>query len=229
MKKNKIYVRDAVLRFTAFERAANNLGFSRISEAREKRDLEMQGVVKPKSRRLIGLENQVILEKQVDEYTIRVVTTYDPEKRKFPKNGKFWVLIVAPDEGKGREPSLFVWKTTRDASGNFLKRGLMMMEFLVSRLEQRPIDPWKNLMKLESRVGKSEFHPYVWTYINKHEVKKEVLSFFDGIPKNVFAFVYKWRRNLWYYETKQRIARGYKRREKDIRKKYTTTKMKKKK
>lgn len=235
MKKKMLPIKDAEKKFRAFKKKAGSLGFSVVSAKREKRDLSIQGVVPPDSERLQGLESQVILEKQVDDLTIRVVTTYDPVKKAFPVNGKFWVRIVRPDPKSGREPGVFTWKTTR--TGDFLGRAFMMMEFLNFVLENRSVDVQGNLLQIESRVGIEKDNPYIWTGVASTGGKLEIRTFMNLYPagpesaswRKVRVFIQKWMRDLWYYETKRRKKKGYKLRERDIRKKYTTKKGNKKK
>lgn len=228
MKKTQklLPIKDADKKFELFEQKAGSLGFVRISKEREKRDLAMQRIVRPQSRRLIGLENQVILEKQVDDYTIRVVTTYDPIQKGFAKNGKFWVRIVALDKKTGREPGVFTWKTTRIT--DFLSRALRMMHFLSYALENRPKDEKNKLMKLESRVGVYESDPYVWVGERRNGDMWESKTFCIYLPVNrenhthlVNDHTKSWIQNTWYYETVRRVVEGYRQRERNIRKKYT--------
>ena len=231
MEKNVglLKIDDAASKFEIFEDAAALLGFARISKEREKRDLEMQKVLPPDSPRLRGMENQVILEKEVDGYTIRVVTTYDPIRKGFTKNGKFWVRIVTYNTVKERESGVFTWKTTR--VNDFLSRAYLMMDFLVFALEHRPADEKGILMKLESRVGYLRHHPCVWVGERKNGDVWELTTFCINLPNpnkkkwiGVPNFIDKWIYDVWYYETRRRILNDYKRRERDIRKPYTVKK-----
>jgi hypothetical protein len=227
-KPQTLKIRNAASKFAAFEEKAAKLGFVRIPQKREQRDLKMQKVVPPKSSRLEGLENQVILEKQVDDYTIRIPTTYNPKLKAFAQNGKLWVRIVALDK-KGRESGVFTWKTTR--TGDFLDRALMMMDFLAFKLDERDTDANGDLMKLESWVGVDKRHPYVWVGRMLNGKKFYGKSFTGTLPgrgtkewTKVHKFIMRWIRDVWYYETKRRLDLGYKRREREIRKPYTVNK-----
>jgi hypothetical protein len=234
MKKKKsdtLPIRNASAKFENCKKQAIGLGFSMVSPEREKRDQKLLGIIPPNSRRLDGL-GKAIFEKQKEEYTIRFVSTFDEEKKKFSKNGKIWVRVVAFDQVSERERGVFTWKTTR--TGKFLERALLMMEFLDFALEKRPLDGRNKLCKLESRVGINEYHPYVWVGRGISGEKIERFSFINFYPGSgskswpkVQNFIEKWAKYVWYYETKRRLAMGYKRRERDIRKPYTTKKMQK--
>lgn len=218
-------IRGAIRRFTRFKAKAEELGIVPIDPKREARDLEMQNVVKPDSPRIAALAGQVIMEKEVDGITLRVVTTFDPKYGDFMKAGKLWVRLVARNE-EGRESGIFTWKTTR--TGDFLDRAFMMMKFLADRLEKWPIDGKKKLMMLKNQVGVSKYHPYIWVGQDKAG-KRMTTSFFDWQSAEVRPFITKWKEDLWYYRRVRRKAMGYKRFEWEVRKPYTVEKATKKK
>lgn len=216
-KPEMLKVKGASRKFAKFLKDVREFGVVPISPEREARDQEMQRIVEPDSPRIADLQGQVVLDKEVNGYTLRVPTTYVPKWKGFPKAGKLWVRIVAPGED-GREHGVFTWKTTR--TGDFLGRARKMIKFLADRLEQWPIDGQKKLMRLENQVGKSKTDPYIWVGKDKRGKKMEVL-FSKGMPPELRPFIKEWKRWLWYFETVVRENRGFEYRERDKRKPYT--------
>lgn len=220
MKKKFLPLDDSKKRFDWFLREGGLLGFAPISPQREARNQFMQGIVPPDSPRIDEVSGQVILQKQVDNYTIRVITGYDPEENKFTKAGKFWVNITTLSN-RGKEKLMFPWKTTR--TGEFLQRALWMMEMLSVGLENRPCDSSNRtlLSDLKDVTDKqrSRTVPFAWQD-RKHMALVEAFILPDMLSPKVKEFFYKWRRHRWYYEEKVRERKGYNLRERDIRKPY---------
>ncbi len=218
MKKKFISLRYARQKFESFLAKAGKLGFAPISPEREARNQVMQGIVPPDSPRIREVAGQVIVQKQVDNLTIRVITSYDPKEHKFTKAGKLWVLITTLSK-KGKEEVIIPWKTTR--TGKFLQRALWMMEMLSIALEKRPHDKSNVtlLTELESCAGDVPLHPYMW----KGKRKGDLQVFINRLmlpTKELRDFHEKWVKYIWYYEKVVRVRKGRKLRERDIRKSY---------
>ena len=218
-------ISNAKIKFDAFVRSANVLGFSRISPGREARNQIMQKVSPPNSPRIKGVLGQEILQKEVGHYVIRVITTFNAKYEAFPKSGKFWVRITTLVK-PGEEKALFTWKTPR--TGDFLERALKMMEILSIALEQRPYDysDKKLLAKLECLVETEDYryyNPYIWRHRGANKEGKDTSSFISAayLPERLREFYNRWLRDKYYYETVRRKKEGYKRREREVRKPYT--------
>jgi hypothetical protein len=222
MKKKFLPIDDSKKRFDWFLREGGLLGFAPISPQREARNQFMQGIIPPNRPRIAQLAGQVILQKQVDDYIIRVITGYDPVENKFTKAGQFRVNIATLSK-KGKESLILTWKTTR--TGDFLQRALWMMEMLSVGLENRPYDSSNRtlLSNLKEVADKqiSRTVPFVWQD-RKHMALVEAFILPDMLSPKVKEFFYKWCRSRWYYENVTRTPerKGYQRREREIRKPY---------
>lgn len=222
MEKKFLPLKYSQQKFKSFLREAGLLGFAPISAEREARNQFMQGIVPPDSPRIDEVSGQVILQKQVDDYIIRVITGYDPVAHKFTKAGKLWVRITTLSK-KGKERVVFTWKTTR--TGYFLQRALWMMEMLAIGLENRPYDSSNRtlLSNLEEVTDKqrSRTVPFAWQG-RKETVPMEAFILPSMLPPKVREFFYQWRRHRWYYENVTRTPqkKGYHRRERQVRKPY---------
>ena len=232
MKKSYLKIPGQGKMFNRFLLEAGKLGFAPISPFREARNQIMQSVIPPDSPRVDDLRGQVIVQKHVDDLTIRVITTFDPVANKFPVRGKLWVRITTLSE-MGKEERLFTWKTTRKIThkSNFLERALYMMEILAIALEHRPYDPSNKTLLMKLVEVDDMFNPFMWKGVKGNAgyfITKEMLP--KGKPK-LLEFYRRWRKSRWYYEHVARSEKrlGYEpRRERDSRKPYTRGKKAKK-
>lgn len=208
--------------FQAFLVQAKTSGFSVVKPELENRDKQRFRLKPPNAPRVLETANQVILAKELDGYTIRVLTSYDPRTGEFTEVGRFWILIVTPDPKKGKKILLQRYFHRR---GNFLDKGIQMMQFLVDRLENRPADSDGNLMRLVERklkIGQTD----LYTWMGSGKAKRERKSFFLEYPSGFDVLVDTWCARRSYYETVLRKRRGVKQRARKIRK---TWKVKRKK
>lgn len=219
MKKKYLKIGRSAGKFKSFLKEAGLLGFAPISPEREQRNQIMQGVVPPDSPRIDQLAGQVILQKQVDNYTIRVIPGYDPVAKKFTAAGKFWVRITTLSK-RGVEGRVSTWKTTR--TFEFRQRALYMMEILATALEHRPYDPSNRtlLMELEEveHGPMSRYTPFVWR--GRREGDSTVPFIHAGMLRNdkdLISFFNTWLRRRWNYEETRDKK---KKREREIRKPY---------
>lgn len=193
------------------------LGFAPISKEREARDLEMQGIISPDSPRIEDLKGQTILDRGIDDMTIRAPLTWREDLQAFTYRGKLWVLMVQFNKEAGREPGVVIWKTPR--TGDFLKRASGMIDLFNHILENRPADGMNRLMELVSRVGTDLENPLIWKGkdANGQEMTRGVIN-----PKTISIEAKKaydvWRKRSLYYEKVVRGREGYKLRERHIRK-----------
>jgi hypothetical protein len=193
---------------------AKKIGFRVVPPSREARDVKRHELRQPKARRRVEeLKNQVILEFELDGYVIRVLTSYDALKKSFTMAGRLSVLI-SPKVKKGKKPpKALLWRHFHRIY-NFLDRGLLMMEFLVDRLQNRPVDSKGDLMELEFVQN----YYYRWRS-SSHRYDTE--PFLRNLPNKFLTYGSEWFDDMRRYEKVIRPAKGIKKRAKDIRKPWT--------
>jgi hypothetical protein len=134
-------------------------------------------------------------------------------KKSFTMAGRLSVLI-SPKVKKGKKPpKALLWRHFHRIY-NFLDRGLLMMEFLVDRLQNRPVDSKGDLMELEFVQN----YYYRWRS-SSHRYDTE--PFLRNLPNKFLTYGSEWFDDMRRYEKVIRPAKGIKKRAKDIRKPWT--------
>jgi hypothetical protein len=210
-----------------YQEATGRLGFYEVPSSLEERDKKLYNIEAPDVPRVQETSGQVILEKERDGYTIRVLASYDRSLKGFTRSGRLWVLVVTPDKKKGKKILLARYFLRK--GDKFLKKTLLMMEYLWDRLIKRPLRLDGKLMELVETY-EERYDRFSWAPKGKGANSLQARSFFmDDCPSHLVPFVWDWVKHLRRYELIVRPKMGYKERARNIRKKWKVKKAKVKK
>ncbi len=199
MKTQTLGGKRAPFLFGQLLRTLNKLKFDRIPTERE---IVRHKLKKPNVKRIKETQHQTSFRREIDGYTIVVHTSYDEKLKRFTDAGRIWILITVPVGKKRGTKRLFETFFYRD--GECIKKTKMMVEFLVDRLNKRPVgEKDKRLMELH----RTDEATYEWRSASG---KKEASSFYTDVPKHLQDFIFKQITSRNYYANFGRKQRGVK-------------------
>lgn len=195
--------------FAGLETLVLELGFTELTpEFIEKEKTEL-GLKEPLfTTRIKDVENQVIFQKWVKDYSIVLITSFDRNKRMFTEKGRIWIHVVYTPEDKKHYTRYF-----RRIGIGFMENVKLEIEFLNTLLFIRPLDKNNKPMRIWQNLKKGELY---WKSFHSNE-RKDVKQ---GLRLEIVEHVDSMLKQKGYYFTIRREKLGIKHFERDLRKKW---------
>lgn len=194
--------------FKKFKRKIEKMGFAVVTAKEIKKFEKRMGLRPPTGasakRRIKDSRKQVIFKKDVNDHTILIFTTWDPEEKDYTTRNSFAVLVsqrVPVSKGKKKIRTVFYETFRRNDFGLFLEKGRKLAKFFdyIFSTENRPLDGTGKQMDLFSDKQRN----FEW---RSNLVPKNVKPLSLHHPKaKVAEFVHEHFKQREYYA---RVRRG---------------------